>query len=422
MTSGAEDGTTPVGHALDRLAASLDQLLAVVEGGGLERCDSPGSVGFLEGVERVRNRLPLVDHVVIGEGERRGLAEALCQGSMRQVLIAGLRLSPGEAARRVRAAAAVGPRASMTGEPLPPARPVLAAAQRTGAVTPSVDLIVRGLGSVDRRGFDPADIAAGERLLTGFAARFGPRDLKNLTDKTVEAIDPDGTLPAEEVNRDRRFFRLRPTRDGGYAGEFRLTGCCAPAGCPTRAAPRPPVIVTLTLDDLLDRLGYATTSDGTLLSAREVVTLAGQADIVPAVLSRTGAVLDLGRTRRIATPNQTYASPPATPAAPSPAAPPHPSGALAPHRGLGRRRRHQPGQPHPAVQLPPPQLRRPRLDLPAQPRRTPGPDPTPLDRPPAGPDDQQPDRGTPPRSVAPPHSHDANPGLDHCSWLVPRAA
>jgi len=102
---------------------------------------------------------------------------------------------------------------------------VLAAAQRAGAVTPEqVDLIARGLGSVDRRGFDPADLEAGERLLTDFATTFGPKDLKNLTDKTVEAIDPDGTLPGEELNWARRFFRLRTQRDGAYVGEFRLTG------------------------------------------------------------------------------------------------------------------------------------------------------------------------------------------------------
>jgi hypothetical protein len=48
------------------------------------------------------------------------------------------------------------------------------------------------------------------------------------------------------------------------------------------------VIVTIGYDDLAERLGYGTTSD-------------------PAVLSHTGAVLELGRTRRIATHTQTLA-------------------------------------------------------------------------------------------------------------------
>jgi hypothetical protein len=67
------------------------------------------------------------------------------------------------------------------------------------------------------------------------------------------------------------------------------------------------VIVTIDLEDLLARTGYGTTSDGTLIRTGEVLRMANQADIVPAVLARTGAVLDLGRTRRIASPHQTLA-------------------------------------------------------------------------------------------------------------------
>ena len=48
---------------------------------------------------------------------------------------------------------------------------------------------------VDRRGFDPADIANGEELLTEHAKRFPPEDLRLLAGKVVDAIDPDGTLP-----------------------------------------------------------------------------------------------------------------------------------------------------------------------------------------------------------------------------------
>jgi hypothetical protein len=77
---------------------------------------------------------------------------------------------------------------------------------------------------VDRPGFDPAAIEAGEELLTRFAHQFGPKDLKRLADQVIDAIDPDGTLPDEQLQQDRRFFHLRPTKDGAYAGEFRLTG------------------------------------------------------------------------------------------------------------------------------------------------------------------------------------------------------
>ncbi len=62
------------------------------------------------------------------------------------------------------------------------------------------------------------------------------------------------------------------------------------------------VIVTIDLDDLLARTGYGTSSDGTLIPTDQVLRMANQADIIPRrSSSRSGAVLDLGRTRRIAT-------------------------------------------------------------------------------------------------------------------------
>ena len=53
---------------------------------------------------------------------------------------------------------------------------------------------------------------------------FPPEDLRLLADRVVDGIDPDGTLPNDQLNEDRRYFHLRSTRDGAYVGDFRLTG------------------------------------------------------------------------------------------------------------------------------------------------------------------------------------------------------
>ena len=215
----------PVDQALDQLSVGLDHLVKLVEDGGLDHYDDHGLVGFLQGFERVRNRLSLVDHVSIAAVEGRDLPQTLCQGSVRRVLTSALRISKAEAARRVRASDAVGPRVSMLGEPLIAVRPYLAVAQRDGELsTEQVAIVERALTPVDRRGFDPADIDAGEQLLVRHARSFGPEDLKQLADRVLDAIDPDGTLPKDELNHDRRFVHLRPTRDGAWTGEFRLTG------------------------------------------------------------------------------------------------------------------------------------------------------------------------------------------------------
>jgi hypothetical protein len=346
--------------ALDVLSTDLDHLIKIVEDGGLEGYDNSGLIGFMQSFERLRNRLPLIDHRVIIDAQRRNLADALTQRSLNRVLVQSLRLSPGEAARRVHAAEAVGERVSMLGQPLDPIRPLLGAAQRAGDVSPEqVQLIVKALAFVDRPGFDPADINEGERLLTGFAMSFGPKELSKLAARTVAAIDPDGTLPDEQLQQDRRHFEMRPTKDGGFSGEFRLTGSLGAklsallspltkprvgtitrsdgttvaqdrdertrgqrlhdaledicdrvlrvADVPASGGTPATVIVTIALDDLLAKMGHGTTSDGTLISTTHVLRLANQAEIVPTVLTRSGAVLDLGRSRRIASRTQTIA-------------------------------------------------------------------------------------------------------------------
>jgi hypothetical protein len=60
------------------------------------------------------------------------------------------------------------------------------------------------------------------------------------------------------------------------------------------------VIVTIDADDLTNRVGHARTADGTPIPTAKLLHLANNADIIPTVLTASGAVLDLGRTRRIA--------------------------------------------------------------------------------------------------------------------------
>jgi hypothetical protein len=351
---------TPVEVALDGLSTSLDHLVKLVEDGGFDSFDNSGLLDFARSFEKMRNRLPLIDHQLITDAEARQLPQELTQPSMARVLTWLLRLSPAEAHRRVKAAAAVGPRRSMLGEALEPTRPILAAAQRAGEVTPEqVQLIQRALASADRPGFDPADIAAGEALLTSFATSFGPKELSQLAEKTVDAINPDGTLAKDRLNADRRHFTIRQTRDGAYIGEFRLTGSLGAkltAVLSPLAKPRldtatnadgsrsifaadersygqrmhdavedvcdrmlrsdtlpdsggtpATVIITITLEDLLHRSGSGTTSDGTLIPTEHVLAMANQADILPTIMSKTGNVLNQGRSRRVATANQTLA-------------------------------------------------------------------------------------------------------------------
>ena len=149
-------GADAVDAAFDALTVGYEHLLKLVEDGGLETYDHARLVGFLQGWERFRNRLALVDHQAVRAAQKAELADELCHSTLPRVLAATLRISPAEAARRVRAAEALTGRMSMTGQPLPPVRPHLAAAQRDGEISAEqVDLVERALAKVEPGGVRP---------------------------------------------------------------------------------------------------------------------------------------------------------------------------------------------------------------------------------------------------------------------------
>ena len=195
-----------------------------------------------------------------------------------------------------------------------------------------MSIIERALAQVDRRGFDPADIDKGEQLLVGFADTHAVKDLRILAEQVVDRIDPDGTLPKDQLNHDRRHVEFHQRGDGSWAGTLRLTGalgaklqavlgplakprinlvngpdgrlvetrmsgitgsgCTTPSktsatGCsasdalPDSGGTPATVIITIDLEDLLARTGYGITCDGTLIPTDQVRRMANQAEIYP---------------------------------------------------------------------------------------------------------------------------------------------
>ena len=67
------------------------------------------------------------------------------------------------------------------------------------------------------------------------------------------------------------------------------------------------VIVTVDLQDLLNRTGYAVTGDGTLIPTSTALAVADQAEVYWAAVTSSGVPLRLGRMRRIASAGQTAA-------------------------------------------------------------------------------------------------------------------
>lgn len=81
-----------------------------------------------------------------------------------------------------------------------------------------------------------------------------------------------------------------------------ITAYAATGAAPTHGGDRPRVNVTITLDDLLARLGHGSTDTGVDLPADEVRRMACDAEVIPVVLNTEGVPLDVGRAHRLVTP------------------------------------------------------------------------------------------------------------------------
>ena len=258
-----------------------------------------------------------------------------------------LQLSPAEAAARIRAAAALTRRVSTEGEAVGPVLPHLAAAQRAGLVgTEQVQVVARAMQKLDRPDLDPIAVAAVEQQLVKHAQELGPKDLRLVADRIVDVVDPDGPEPVDEqVQQDRRHLELRQRRDGMWQLEGKLTntvgaqlhaildpltrprsttveiegrtveiaderhygqrlhdGLEDACGRLLQLADRPAVggtpasvIITVQLEDLLAKAGIAETTDGSQLSADQLLRIADQAEIWPTIIDRNGVPLALGQ-------------------------------------------------------------------------------------------------------------------------------
>jgi site-specific DNA recombinase len=222
--TGERGERSPLDVVLDKLNAVFAELLDTVDSGGLDRLSAAEKVVWWQRFETFRNRLPLIEHGLIADAEATDLAGGYSFSDLARFLVRMFQLSPGEAASRVRAAAAVGPRTSMLGERLEPVLPRLAALQRDGAVTvEKVQIVERAMHQLSRPGLHPDDVATAERLLTDYAPVFGTADLRRYALRVVDAADPDGPEPIDEqLQQDRRYLELKQRRDGMWHLQGRL--------------------------------------------------------------------------------------------------------------------------------------------------------------------------------------------------------
>ena len=216
---------SPADEILDNLNNNLTELLTAIDSGALDHLEAAEKIAVWQKFETFRNRLPLIDHQMIADAEASDLPREYCSSTMVQFLVRVLQLSPGDAAARVRAAAAVGSRTSMLGASLDPVLPRLAALQRDGAVsTEKVAIVERAMHQLSRHDVQPDNVDQAEQLLTDHAPILAPPELRRFAHAVVNAADPDGPQPVDDqLQQDRRYLELKQRRDGMWHLAGRLT-------------------------------------------------------------------------------------------------------------------------------------------------------------------------------------------------------
>jgi len=345
------------------MTAAFDALDAALRGVARFDVDALATteqLALLERCERVRRRLPAVEHPLINSLARQATAEEL-GGKLSHAIAEWTLISRAEAARRIREATDLGPRRGLTGEPLPPVLAATAAAQREGKLGAGQVAVIRKFYHQVPGWIDAAARERAETHLARLGSQYRPEQLAALADKLADCLNPDGTFTDDDRARRRGLTLGKQDADGMSELRGRLTpesratieavlaklgapGMCNPLddtpcvdGTPTQDAidkdTRGPaqrnhdallaglrallasgklgqhnglpasIIVTTTLAELEAAAGTGLTGGGSLLPMSDVIRLARHARHYLAIFDN-GKALALYHTKRLASPGQ----------------------------------------------------------------------------------------------------------------------
>jgi len=339
--------------ALDAAVAALSELLypslnPVIRARALER------------LETGARRQAVISHDIIHSLASEDPADI--GGPAHQVIADWCRISYAEARRRIRDAAQLAPRTTLTGEHLPPELPATAEQWRQGMLDAQhlrvIQTFVRDL---------PADtpvpvVEHAEHLLAQHASRLRPDQLDKAAKRAAVLINPDGKFSDRDRAR-QRSFTFKPQRADGmseatliatpelraqieaWLAHFAAPGACIPDNPSPDATDESvasdtrthgqrqhdalnfllrrqlgdpslgqhhglpvTVVVTTTLQELTAAAGHGVTASGTVIPMRELIAMAAHAVHYLAVFDgHSNRPLYLGRARRIASPDQRLA-------------------------------------------------------------------------------------------------------------------
>ncbi|MGV9210761.1 DUF222 domain-containing protein [Micromonospora sp. RB23] len=314
-------------------------------GGGVDDCADVAPwalcddelLAALDASHALAQRLATIQLALVRELDGRGLAVAQGASSTAVWLRDRLRLSGRSARQLVQLAATIDA-----------APPTVRAALRDGSLTVEQGRVVAETIATLPAEAGPEVAEKASELLVAWADRFDPTILRRLGERVLAHVAPDLADQAELAALDRAAERAEARRHVTLSepkdGQVRLTGnldtetasllreaidpLCAPTGehddrspgqrradalgeicrlalrtghLPDNGGDRPQLVVTMSLDALVNEVGAGTLETGARLTPGAVRRLACDAAVLPAVLNGNSQILDVGRQRRLFT-------------------------------------------------------------------------------------------------------------------------
>lgn len=329
----------------------------------LEALPASELLEFIDGLEVLTCQLPTQSHRALARLQTETTPQELGAKSWKDVLAIRWRMTTSEANRRLNEAAEMGPRRTLTGEPLPPLLPAVAAAQVGGLINGEHVKVLREAMKALPAWIDATTREQIEVDLVRVAVRAGPQELKDTAALRLFLLDQDGPEPDDtERARSRGLSKGRQQRNGNVPirgeltpeawatleaifAKFAAPGMCNPddsfpcaSGVPSQmqidndhrtVAQRQhdallavgrialmsglgdlnglpvSIIIRTTLQDLESRAGVGKTGGGTVVPIEDVIRMAGHSNQSLAVFDGvTGEAMNLYRTKRTASPAQ----------------------------------------------------------------------------------------------------------------------
>jgi hypothetical protein len=178
-------------------------------------------------VETQLRRITGLDHTLIAALVASDAYAEVGVRNTAALLVQALRVSPGDASSRVRAAKELGPRTDVTGGPMEPEFAHVAAAQAEGVISAVharvVTATVRDLPAAVRAEHGESL----ERFLVDQARAHAPDFVARTARHATAVLDPDGTLASEQDHHRRRGLSLSANPDGSSDIRGHLTPECA---------------------------------------------------------------------------------------------------------------------------------------------------------------------------------------------------